>query len=402
MLSQKPTFHPSNWLKPRLSLMPRRLSVAVTASKEVWVCTKSKEVLTTILESGLDASILVDEDSAVTILPLCSRLGIFKSFIIMNRNGALTDHQTSHTIGTWSLVASAEDLHAAEQLYKEDTNALFLAVFNNSADTRSSSAAVNNWSIIPIENLIAAKQKSPGSKLIATAPDADTAKIFLEALERGTDGVALTTEDPHQVRALAAYQLESQQREVSNGAALAFDVAEITGVTPVGSGDRACVDLACAMVPGEGALVGSFARTLFLVDSESEESEYISSRPFRINAGAIHSYCLVPGGKTKYLSELKSGSEIMVVNAEGRMRTGLVGRVKIESRPLLLIEARVQASGDTVSTLLQNAETVKLIESDGGTPMSVCQLKRGDCVLVKQQHAARHTGIQIDEAITER
>ena len=50
---------------------------------------------------------------------------------------------------------------------------------------------------------------------------------------------------------------------------------------------RVCVDTASMMVPGEGLLVGSFARALFLVHSECAESLYINSRPFRVNAGAV-------------------------------------------------------------------------------------------------------------------
>ena len=40
---------------------------------------------------------------------------------------------------------------------------------------------------------------------------------------------------------------------------------------------------------GEGMLVGSFARSLFLVHSECAESRYIASRPFRVNAGPVRS-----------------------------------------------------------------------------------------------------------------
>ena len=49
----------------------------------------------------------------------------------------------------------------------------------------------------------------------------------------------------------------------------------------------------------------------------------------------VHSYCSMPGSKTAYLSELKSGAEVLVVNADGRQRVALVGRVKIETRPLV-------------------------------------------------------------------
>lgn len=51
---------------------------------------------------------------------------------------------------------------------------------------------------------------------------------------------------------------------------------------------RVCVDMASLLVPGEGLLVGSFARALFLVHSECAESAYINSRPFRVNAGPVN------------------------------------------------------------------------------------------------------------------
>jgi 3-dehydroquinate synthase class II len=50
---------------------------------------------------------------------------------------------------------------------------------------------------------------------------------------------------------------------------------------------RVCVDTASLLVLGEGLLVGSFARALFLVHSECSESAYINSRPFRVNAGPV-------------------------------------------------------------------------------------------------------------------
>lgn len=55
----------------------------------------------------------------------------------------------------------------------------------------------------------------------------------------------------------------------------------------------------------------------------------------------MHAYVAVPGGKTSYLSELKAGKEVVVVDQNGMQRTAIVGRVKIETRPLILIEAKV-------------------------------------------------------------
>jgi hypothetical protein len=56
--------------------------------------------------------------------------------------------------------------------------------------------------------------------------------------------------------------------------------------------------------------------------------------------GPVHAYVAVPGGKTCYLSELKAGKEVIVVDQKGQQRTAIVGRVKI--RPLILVEAKVE------------------------------------------------------------
>lgn len=57
--------------------------------------------------------------------------------------------------------------------------------------------------------------------------------------------------------------------------------------------------------------------------------------------GPVHAYVAAPGGKTSYLSELRAGKEVIVVDQSGIQRTAVVGRVKIETRPLVLVEAKV-------------------------------------------------------------
>ena len=49
----------------------------------------------------------------------------------------------------------------------------------------------------------------------------------------------------------------------------------------------------------------------------------------------VHAYVMMPGGKTAYLSELRSGSEVLIINSDGKQRTAVVGRTKIEQRPLV-------------------------------------------------------------------
>jgi hypothetical protein len=78
-------------------------------------------------------------------------------------------------------------------------------------------------------------------------------------------------------------------------------------------GDRVCVDTCTLMTEGEGILVGDTSSVLFLVQAETLENPYVASRPFRINAGAVHGYTLTGTG-TKYLAELCSGHEVRIVS----------------------------------------------------------------------------------------
>ena len=248
-----------------------------------------------------------------------------------------------------------------------------------------------DWTIIPLENIIADLQKE-SVKIIAAVKNSDDAKVAMETLEIGTDGVIFEPEEFSQIKDIANL-VESLSREQYE-----LKEATITNVKPLGSGDRVCVDTTSMMQPGEGMLIGSYSKALFLVHSESLESEYVASRPFRVNAGPVQAYVMVPGNKTRYLAELKAGDEVLIVNAEGETRTAYVGRSKIEKRPLLLVEAEYE--GTVIRTLLQNAETIRIVDSDNN-PISVAELKVGDKVKVYIETSARHFGIAIDETIIE-
>jgi len=248
-----------------------------------------------------------------------------------------------------------------------------------------------DWKVIPLENMIAGLQ-GESVKIISGVKTAEEAEVDLATLEKGADGILLDTSDLSEIKRI------QKLVEKAGMSRLDLAIAEITEVKSVGMGDRVCVDTCTMMRPGEGMLVGSQSKASFLVHSESEESSYVAARPFRVNAGAVHAYVKV-GEKTRYLSELKAGDEVTIVDKEGGMKTAVVGRVKIEKRPLMLIEAEVD--GERISTLLQNAETIKLVSEDG-TAKSVTDLKVGDKVLVHFEGKARHFGMSIEESILER
>jgi 3-dehydroquinate synthase II len=248
-----------------------------------------------------------------------------------------------------------------------------------------------DWKIIPLENLIAELQNHK-VKIIYGVKSAEEAKLAFQILETGVDGVLLDRGDPQEIKDTikAARDLENEIIELES--------AIVSRVETLGMGDRVCVDTCNLMQRGEGMLIGSQAKGMFLVNSESDESPYVAARPFRVNAGAVHSYIKI-GKKTHYLSELKAGDTVTIVDSKGKQREGIVGRVKIESRPLMLIEAK--ARDRTLTAILQNAETIKLVGKDGN-PISVAKLKKGDEVLVRMEEGARHFGKSIEETIVEK
>lgn len=304
--------------------------------------------------------------------------------------------------GTMPLPQDAQDSHdiraAREQKQAGKTAAGFVIIRNKKYEQFAVELGKlcdfivvigTDWKVIPLENLIAGLQGT-GTRIIAGVQSAEEARLALETLEHGSDGVLLDTDDMSAIKNAA--------RIKEKGEKMPLVPARVTKVTPVGMGDRVCVDTASLMTPGEGMLIGSQSNGLFLVHSESEESPYVAARPFRVNAGAVHAYIRV-GEKTRYLSELGAGDEVLVVNTGGETRPAVVGRIKIERRPLMLVEADVD--GTKIKTLLQNAETIKLVGRDGA-PISVAVLKEGDEVLVYFERAARHFGMKIEETIIEK
>ncbi|MDI6688372.1 MAG: 3-dehydroquinate synthase II [Desulfobacterales bacterium] len=245
----------------------------------------------------------------------------------------------------------------------------------------------SDWTVIPLENLIA-----KGADVIAQVNNFTEAQTALGILEKGVNHILFHTTDVIELK-----KALSLIKTVEDKTAL--EEAEIVEITPVGMGDRVCVDTCTSMTSGQGILVGNSSSALFLVHAETVSNPYVAPRPFRINAGPVHAYTRVPGGKTRYLSELSAGDHVLIVDFQGNTSVGTVGRLKIEKRPLMLIKAVV---GDLkMTTILQNAETIRLTNPEG-KPASVVSLLPGDKVLVAVEKGGRHFGHKIDETITEK
>ena len=250
---------------------------------------------------------------------------------------------------------------------------------------------VKDWKIIPLENIIAKLHKIH-TKIYAIARTPEEVRKMFSILEVGVDGVIFETSSISEVREVMIY-LGTKNFELKKG--------KIIEIKEVGDGERVCVDTASILHKGEGMLIGSRSNFLFLVHNESVGSSFTSPRPFRVNAGAVHCYTLSPDGTTSYLSEVETGSEVLIINSKGNARRATVGRSKIERRPMLMIKASVD--GEIGGIIAQDAETIRFVKPDGEL-VSVTHLKKGDTVMVYSKAATgRHFGMEVsDEYILEK
>jgi len=330
--------------------------------KKLWVNADpyKKEIAISALESGAEAVVLPDGKSATV-----REFGRIKT---VEKNG---DIKPGVDVEFIDIAGKADEDKAAK--VPEDKIVVLRML---------------DWTIIPIENLLARR----GKNIMVQVEDSEQAKLMVEILEKGVDGVLLNTTKINEIKKTA---------EIIHGISekITLVTATITNTKQLGMGDRACLDTCTQMGLGEGMLVGNTASGFFLVHSESIENPYVASRPFRVNAGAVHAYTLAPGGKTKYLADLKAGDEVLVVHFRGKSQVAYLGRSKIEKRPMMLIEA--EAEGEPIGLVMQNAETIRLVSPEGEA-ISITSLKPGDKVLGHIEKAGRHFGMQVDETLIER
>lgn len=250
---------------------------------------------------------------------------------------------------------------------------------------------VKDWKIIPLENIIAKLHKIHTRIFAIANSPAEVRKMF-SILEVGVDGVIFSSSSINEIREALVY-LGTRNFDLKS--------AKIIDIKEVGDGERVCVDTASMLHRGEGMLIGSRSNFLFLVHNESVGSSFTSPRPFRVNAGAVHCYTLSPDGTTNYLSEIETGSEVLVLDSKGKARRVTVGRSKIERRPMLMIKA--QTGNEIGGIIAQDAETIRFVKPNGHL-VSVTHLKKGDSVLVYSKSATgRHFGMEVsDEYILEK
>ena len=262
-----------------------------------------------------------------------------------------------------------------------------------------------DWSMIPIENIIAACEGTP-TKIAAVITSPEQAQGAGWALEQGVDAL-IVQNSPSMVEValiVKAQRLEHTTPKVDevrfSASKIGIGKLTITSIEAGGTAERYCIDMTRLLDQGEGLLLGSNASSFLFVHGETLESEFVPTRPFRVNAGPPHAYVRMADGKTKYLSELQSGDEIFLVNTEGLQRSASIGRLKIEIRPMILIKW-IDENDKEGSMFLQQAETVRVVGFDKQIK-SITKLKIGEEVIGWSDIGARHIGASISSAVTER
>jgi 3-dehydroquinate synthase II len=360
--------------------------------KEAWVYLEawSKELVTTAMENGADAIVLPsgfhDRIKAlgriVTVSPdgdLRPQVDVFFERVQSARDEERVTRRLAS--GPVVLMDLPQALHESPQS-SHQSEAWEPA---ESPDPRAGPR--HPWEVIPLENLIAR-----GGRIIVPVQSPEELELAMTVMEEGAQGVLIQTGETGLLKSML-----NRVKAASESVELSTAVIERIGLS--GLGDRVCLDTCTLMSEGEGMLVGNSSGFLFLVQAEALPNPYVAPRPFRVNAGPVHAYLRAPGGSTRYLSELQSGDRVLIVRSDGSTLEGTLGRVKIERRPLLLIEARAQ--GKSGSILVQNAETIRLSRPDGQA-VSVVDLTEGDSILVALEVEGRHFGMKVRETIWER
>lgn len=246
-----------------------------------------------------------------------------------------------------------------------------------------------------MENLVAACDGGP-TRVAARISCADQVPGAAFALQRGVDALLVP---PALLEAALVAKAQRGERASAPSCPSGPSAIELIDLRDGGAGDCVCVDLTAPLEPGEGMLVGSSASSLVLVHGETVPSEF-ALRPFRVNAGAVHSYVLMADGSTRYLSELRLGDKVAILSSSGLQRAATVGRCKTKRRPLLLLRWR-DPSGRESGTFLQQAESIRLVDAASSEPVAIAELKERVSLAGWCSGGGRHIGMAISSEVLE-
>ncbi len=246
----------------------------------------------------------------------------------------------------------------------------------------------SDWTIIPLENLI-----SKTTNLIQEVFSSDQWILAFQTMEKWSDWILLDTTNLSEIKKMWEYIRKINEPNIE------LEIVKITKIKQTWMCDRCCLDTWNLLEPWRWMLIWNTSSAFFLVHNENVPSPYCDPRPFRVNAWAVHAYCLLPWNKTKYLSELKAWDDVLTINEKWNTMHAILWRNKIEIRPMIEIEAE-SAKWKKVGLLMQNAETIRLT-SPKWKPISITHMKIWDEVLSYFQEWWTHFWQAVKETISE-
>ena len=347
------------------------------------------ELMNAVLQSSLSGIVLRPDQVPGEALPDRLRLAVIADdtdeyhdlaargvTVIVRDPAALGGMTGTARRGVWIDIADGEGMRNAVQLLP-----LVDVLLVSFADTTN----------IPLE-LIVAEAQSMGTTVVKKVTSLSDALVTRGVLQHGPDAMMLRVDTPADVFEVTRALLEGSVEQVE------LTSATVLSARSIGMGMRGCVDTAALFEPDEGIVVGSTSSGGLLVCAEVHYLPYMNLRPFRVNAGAVHSYVWTPSGRTSYITDLAAGESVLAATTSGRARPVLVGRVKTELRPLRLVACQL---GDAmINVIIQDDWHVRLFDADGKV-RNATDIAPGDRMLALQATPGRHVGIQVSESIVE-
>jgi 3-dehydroquinate synthase II/3-amino-4-hydroxybenzoic acid synthase len=244
---------------------------------------------------------------------------------------------------------------------------------------------------IPLE-LVIAKLQNYEIEIIKRVVSTEDGRVSSDVMEVGADGILLTTTNMEEILDMNKFMQQSRNTQLD------IVSATVTKVEHLDAGERACIDTTSLLTKEEAMVIGSTSSGGLMVCSETHYLPYMNTRPFRVNAGAVHSYVWCPNDTTEYITDLRVGNQVTVVDLNGNCRSVNVGRMKIEVRPLLLIECEYE--GMKINAIVQDDWHIRIFDGDGN-PKSATTFRPGDKIMAYMCEPGRHMGVKILETITE-
>ncbi len=142
-------------------------------------------------------------------------------------------------IGAYKKVNSNKDIDEIKTLSEKGANFVIIEV--------------DDWKIIPLENIIAILQKT-NTEIFAISKSIEEVETLFTVLELGVDGIIFETESEEEINKI---------KNIIQHTVFNIIPAKIIEIKDIGTGERVCIDTVSMLSEGEGMLIGNKSNFLF-------------------------------------------------------------------------------------------------------------------------------------------